>query len=1389
MTESKPLPSRLLKLFATAATWCLGVVLLAWLALALAWGALHGWIVPRIGEFRPQLESEASRLLGMPVRIGAISAQSVHLIPQFELRDVAVLDPQGREALKLPRVVAALSPASLLKLGFEQLIIDQPELDIRRSADGKIFVAGLDFSQTTHSDGRAQDWLFSQTELVVRGGTVRWTDEQRGAPPLALNGVDFVMRNRGLRHGMRLDASPPAEWGDRFSLNAQFRQPLLSTHRGRWQDWDGPVYASLPRVDVLQLRQYADLGFDLAQGVGALRVWADVNHGQVLGGTADVALQNASMTLGAGLQPLALQSLQGRIGARQLAGGFEFSTEGLQFTTDEGLQWPGGNVFFSRQDGEGRIQGQGSFKADRLDLATLAQIANRLPLDQATHAALATYAPKGLVEQVEASWHGAMAAPAQYQAKGRVSGLELAAGVPAVAVSAAGHPVLGRPGVRGATVEFTLTQGGGKASVQIDRGALDLPGVFEEPVVPMAQLSGAVAWQLGDGKVAVQANDVRFANADAEGTLQASWHTSDVARGAGRSRFPGVLDLQGQLTRADGTRVHRYLPLELHAEVRHYVRDAVLAGSANRVKFKVKGDLHDFPFATAKQGDFHIAADVQNATYVYVPPSLQPANTLPWPALEQLSGELVFDHSSLQVNRASGKLSGAPGFQMTQADAQIADLAHGVVLVNAQGRGPLTDMLGVVARSPLAAEMDNALEHATASGAADLRLRLQLPLANIEKSKAQGSLTLAGNDLQMGPSTLGLAKARGVINFSETGFNVVGGQAKLLGGDVKIEGGTRASFGANNVGGTVDPHAGVQFRLQGVATAEGLRQTPGLGALSRLAQFASGSTSYTAMIGSRRGVPEISARSSLQGLALNLPAPLNKAAETSMPMRFDNTLVSAAAAPLRDQLTVDLARVGSVSYIRDVSGPEAKVLRGMIAVGLAPGESAPMPEEGVAAKINLGAVSVDAWDAVVSKLNAPAVAAAPAAASAVNADAYAPTTLTVRASALTAGGRTLHQLVLAGSHSANAWRGNIDATELSGYVEYRQPVAANAGLVYARLARLTLAPSSETEVDSLLDAPSESVPALDIVVDDLELKGKKLGRVEIEALNRAGRNNGSGGSGGSDAGVREWRLSKLKMTTPEAQFSASGNWVALGSQAVPLVAGRAAPRRTVLNFNLDINDAGQLLTRMGMPDVIRRGKGQMDGQIAWIGSPLSLDYPTLGGQFNLSIDNGQFLKADPGLAKLLGVLNLQALPRRLTLDFRDVFSEGFAFDFIRGDVHIDQGTATTNNLQMKGVNAAVLMEGSASIPREVQDLKVVVVPEINAGTASLVAAVINPAVGLGTFLAQWLLRRPLSEAATQEFHIDGTWADPKITKIPRKSLLGQEPKAEAALPSKNGATP
>ena len=1365
-------PSRRLRWIAVALRGLLWLVATAWLLFGLSWGVLHGWIVPRIAEFRPQLEAQASRALGVPVRIGRITGKSLGAMPSFELHDVVLLDAQGREAVRLPYVLGALSPSSLWGLGFEQLVIERPEVDIRRAADGKIFVGGLDVSKDTETGHSAvADWLFSQTEFVVRGGTLRWTDEMRPAPPLALGQVDAVMRNGRHRHLMRLDATPPAEWGERFSLRAIFKQPLLSRRSGDFLNWSGQVYGEFSRVDVSRVQQYAGLeklGIALNRGQGALRAWSDVNKGKVTGALVDVVLRDVDARLGAELEPLAFNTLAGRVAASQHAGGFDFSTEGLQFSTRDGLQWPGGNLALAHASATSRTPAHTTLKADRLDLAALARIAGRLPLEPSAHALVASLAPRGLVETLDARWQGPLDGPLAFAAKGRVANLSVAA-LPAAAAASGGtagsgaQAVPGRPGLSGATVDFNLTQDGGQASVKIAKGALDLPGIFEESRLPLDQLSVQAQWKSAGEKIDLQLRDLKFENADAQGQAQVRWRTDDAAAGppeTGESadrRFPGMLDLQGSLSRGDGSRVHRYLPLVLGDEVRHYVRDAVVKGQVSDVKFKVKGPVWHLPFADPAQGDFQVSAKVRNGHFVYVPKALQPPGAAPWPALTELNGELLFSRASLDIKIASGKVAGLPGLQLLKGEARIADLEHQpAVEVALDVKGALSDALGFVNTSPLGAMTEHALAGATASGAADYRFRLRLPIDDIEKSTVEGTVTLPGNDLKFPAQAPLLGQLKGVVNVTDQGFSVAGAQARLLGGEVRIDGGTRPLASA------AGPRTSVAFEAQGTVTADGLRQATELGLAPGVAAHISGSTAYSATLGFRQGMPEVMVASSLQGMALNLPAPLAKTAETALPLRFENQLVASsmdAGQTLQDQLSLSIGRVAAISYLRDLSGSDARVVRGSIAVGLDAGESTPAPENGVGAHVNLPVLDLDAWEDILGQASSASVAQ-PAASAPAGAMDYLPNVVAIRAKELKVQGRSLNNVVAGASRDGLNWRANIDADELDGYLEFRQPGAQGAGRVFARLARLSLAASEASEVEALLDEQPASIPALDIVVEDLELRGKKLGRVEIEAINRVGAQ--------AEGGVREWRLNKFNVILPEAVLTATGNWAALpaGSRAARPLNER---RRASMDFRLEIADSGELLGRFGMKGVIRRGKGTLQGQVAWMGSPLSLDYPSLSGEFHVDVASGQFMKADPGIAKLLGVLSLQSLPRRLTLDFRDVFSQGFAFDFIRGDVTIRQGVAHTNNLQMSGVNAAVLMEGRAGIADETQNLKVVVVPEINAGTASLIATAINPVVGLGSFLAQMFLRRPLMEAATQEFQIDGSWYDPIITKVDRKA--------------------
>lgn len=1358
-------PPRWLKVAAFTARASLSLLATAWIVLLTVWGALHFVIVPRIAEFRPLLQEQASRMLGVSVQIGDIVATSNGVIPSFELSQVRLFDAQGREVLKLPRILVALSARSLLVLGLEQLTIDGPVLNVRRAPDGQIWVAGVALPKDEKGSSAGADWIFSQPELAIRNGTVTWIDELRAAPALTLTGVDGVLRNQQRGHAMRLQANPPPDWGERLSVSGLFKQRLLTLHAGAWREWEGVLFADLPQTDLSHVRHYADLGVNVVQGVGALRVWADVRQGAFTGATADVALHRVQVMVKPELEALGLLQVSGRLGVKVLADGLEFSTQALQFDTEDGLRWPGGNMRVSLFTGDARRSASGELVADRLDLAALARIASRLPLDEAVQVQLQQLAPKGLIERFQGSWQGSKGELSSFAVKGRAVGL-------ALAPQAEGQGI--RPGFAGADIDFDFTQQGGRARIAVRQGRIDAPGLFEEPVMELEQLNGDVQWKIDGQHISLSISDMHFGNADLQGVAQLKWQTDAT------TPSPGLLDLQGNLSRAEARRIFRYLPLPISKDVRDYVRDAISAGTATQVRFKVKGALEDFPYTVPKSGEFRVTANLQDVDYAYVPyvppgpTSNKTNNDLPWPALSGLDAELVIDHTSLQVRAARSKVAGFAGLQLNKIDSVIHDLyGNASVTVNASAQGPLAEMLGLVNRSPLATLTGQALANATATGQADYRFKLGIPLDAVDRTSVQGSVVLAGNDLQLSSTIPRLARARGTVSFSENGFSVANGQARVLGGDMRIDGGWSNS-------GASKPLAGA-LRLQGIATVEGIRQARELGFVSRLAQYASGSASYSAVLGSRAGTPELLVTSNLTGVALNLPAPFAKTAEAVMPLRLETTVVRSA--PLQEQIQLELGqpsgqsgqsgqsgRLGSVVYVRDLSGTEPRVVRGAIALGLAADEAVSMPTEGVTANVNVAGLDLDAWSDVASRLAASESPAAPAApvsspaspASSAVGMGYLPNRLALRVGELTLGGRKLNRVLIGSGREGLLWRANLDASELNGYVEYRQPTGPAPGRLYARLARLAIAQGTAQDVENLLDEQPASIPALDVVVEDFELRGKKLGRMEVDAINLSAAPGAVGG------GAREWRLNRFNITTPEAVLAASGNWANVSASTVPAI-GRSIRerRRTLLNFKLEINEAGELLNRFGMRDVLRKGRGKIEGQVAWMGSPITLDYASMSGNFNVLVENGQFLKAEPGIAKLLGVLSLQALPRRLTLDFRDVFSQGFSFDFIRGDVAIEQGIAKTNNLQMKGVNAAVLMEGQADIARETQNIKVVVVPEINAGSASLVASAINPMVGLSTFLAQLILRKPLIEAATQEFVVDGSWVDPRVTKVKR----------------------
>lgn len=1277
-----------LKTLAWLARIALGLNVAAWLLFGASWVALHGVIVPRIAQWQPHIERLASQRLGVEVRIGQIVLDGSTAVPSFTLTDVRLFDAQQRPALHLPKVHAALSVSSIWRLGFEQLVIDSPVLDVRRMANGQWQLGGLtlDLNDSTTTGSDTLDWVLGQRELAVLNGTLRYTDESKPlAEPLVLNQIQWVNRFHNQSLQMRLDAQLPPGWGDGVTVQGAFKLPFWVRRAGDWQAWKGEWFALAPHIDLQRLSAYADttsiLGLHVQEGAGGARAWADMLDGQLRNVTLDMAMRTAAIQWPGQAAPMSLNGLGGRLHLDRNNNMISVATEDLAFTTREGVVWPGGNFRYSQKlDAQQNLERM-RFESTDLDVLALSQLARHMPLPATWLEEVNQAAPKGRIEQLDVSW-----------ARGE----------------------------------------GGDATLRLSQASANTRQWFGEPTMAFDLVQGRIQWSSHDG-LRFEVTDLAVQNADVQAQVSLLWRQD-----AGAETHPGHLRLNANIARAKANRVHRYLPKTLGPNVLRYLQTSLKAGEAMDGKFLVEGDLAHFPF-DAHPGQFEVTAQLRDVLFDYAPSHVLPPRSPGWPGLMVTEGQLLIGPKDIEIRNAKAQVASLPELRLPLTQATITDYRKGNPVVRVQGpfQGPATDLLRFIQQSSLNTLLNQALNVATASGPMTGDLSLNIPIKNAISTTVGGTVVFNNNTLRLRPDLPTLAEAQGTLTFDEQGFRIQQAKAQILGGAATLNVALQGTGAQRSL----------TVQAQGQVSASGLVQEPALAAFAPLARQLQGQSEYALRWTQQGAATRLLLESRLQGMASRLPAPFEKTGAQIMPLRLEIKPLNNTRS-VRDEVTLLLGNSSApwlaARYLREVRQGQMQVLRG--AVGINSGVPS-LPATGVLAELRIEKLETKAWlglfDSEADGVNSP----------------WAPNVISLQAGLIDTGTQPLNQVQVRATRTRNYWDAQLQSKEVQGRINWTPGTDRLPGRVQARLSRLHLQSGSGDEIGNLIRQDPVNVPAVDVVADDFRLDGRALGTLEMEAVNRLVVQ-------GQGPRSHEWRLQNLKLTTPEARLQASGNWAP--SQQDP------TRRRTAMSVVLDIDDAGLLLSRFGMPGVIRNGQGKLEGTLGWVGSPLNFNKTTLAGALDLQINRGQFLRAEPGVARLIGVLNLQSLPRRLTLDFRDVFSEGFAFDFVRGNVQVSQGIASTNNLQMKGITAAVLIEGQADILRETQDLTAVIIPDLSTGTATLVTTLINPITGISAFLGQFLLRQPLQEAATRQFQVTGTWADPKVTPVNRRNLPQNE---------------
>lgn len=1279
-------PDAMRSRFRSSSLWVYRVLTWAVLACGFLFAAtilaLRYWILPDIANYRDDIAQKLSQAVQQRITIGGISANWDGLRPQLALTQVVVHDAAGRAALELPQVDATLSWRSVarLQVDFHALDVYRPALTVRRDSSGGIAVAGIVMNIDEGGGGGFSRWLLGQRDIEIHDARLIWSDEMRGAPVLELDRLQLRIVNSGNRHRLGLRAVPPAALASPLDVRGDFTGDgfqALSTAL------TGLLFVQLDHVDIAAWRQWIDFPVHFPQGNGALRTWVTFSSNTVKGVIADVQLRDVKTRLADNLPELDVRRLGGRLSWRQAAGGFEASTRKLAFTTGDGLELP--PVDLDLRLGGSGAEGyrRGEFQANALELAPLVQLADHLPLGDELRKSLVAFAPGGGLYDLALRWDGAWSHPASYSVRGRFSELSL-------------KQQGAIPGFTGFSGNIDGSEKGGTLHVVTQKATLDMPALFRERL-QFDTLTGQLAWSQVAGGIELRFSNFAYANTDLAGTLFGSYRTA--------ADGPGIANLTGHLSRGLARRVTAYLPLTVAQSSRGWLDRAFTAGSSDDVRFRLQGDLRDFPFADDRNGIFEVAAKVSGGTLHYGDD---------WPRITGIEGDFLFRGKRLEMNARKAYIGNV---QLGKVRASIPDLVvdDELLQVSGEAEGDTADFLAFIARSPVNAMIDGFTDGMGAQGRGRLGLKLTLPLRDIDNSKVSGAYQFINNQLMPAPGFPPLEKVNGRLEFTESGVRVPNATAQFLGGPLSVTAGSQRD-------------AAVSIQFQGRIDADAARRAGGMKWLHRLR----GATDWRGTLTMRNKRFDLVVDSTLQGLAVNLPEPFTKTAAEVLPLRIERRYTG----PQQERIAVSAGKIAGMVLHRRGTNRDARIERGTVRFGEG---AAPEPvQPGIAVSGAIKTLDFGKWLALSGETG---VGGGSAVVSAVD----------LRIDEMRVFERVFPGFVVKAALQSGALQAEVQGRDIDGTLAWR---SEGKGQLRARLRRFNLPAAEKREPPppapaAAAEGRAPELPALDVMVDELQLAGRALGRLELRATQRE----------------FDWRIERLVLVTPESQLNVDGVWQSWLLQP-----------RVEVNVQLLVNDVGRLLVRLGYPEGVRRGSAKLAGSLAWSGSPQRIDYPTLSGNFVLDAAKGQFVKLEPGIGKLLGILSLQSLPRRITLDFRDIFSEGLAFDEIVGAIKVSNGVAGTDNLRIVGPAARISMSGEVDLAKETQALRVRVNPQLS-DTVSVAGALIGgPVAGVAAFIAQKLLKDPLDQIAAYEYDVTGTWSDPVVSKVERlQPVPGAEP--------------
>lgn len=1304
---------------------------------------LRWFVTTYIDDYREDITEMVSEATGINIKASKFSIGFYYIWPTVTLENVELSRPGGPVSLTLPLVQGQLSWSSLwhFEPRFRHFSIQNPNLTVRRLSDTQIDVAGFvlpipaDFSPShigaaatvpnAGLDTRLTTWLLSQDRLELINGSVIYLDKEEH--PIRLSDVDFIFEQELLhwRTAIRGTAHTDAVGRD-FQLKTIINKNLF-LHNGDPKNWTGQTYIQFAKTDIARLVSKFGLRRFFTSGTASTEMWLNFENGRVTRSTIDLALTGLDLTLNPELPPLRIQWLGTRLNYETSHSDTVLRTltvENLDFLTENNEHLGNTNLTISaRSDTTGHFT-EGNLQASRIDFRPLISIARRLPIPTDVREFLQKHPLTGELTNVNIGFIGDPQEPANWHARSSFKNLSLPVG----------HDTI--PGFSGLSGQISpLPQTGGFGlTLDSHQVRLTFPGVFRRENINLDRLYSTLEFSFAP-QPTLKVLSLEASNSEASVTAEGSW----IGTGG-----PGTLNLTGKILRGKAEAVHHYIPRILGEKLLDWLEAGILDGDITNGNYRVEGPLTSFPWDDTNQGKglFRIAADVKHGKLDFLPSHQKNINgewqmESEYPILRDIDAHLLFEGNSMDIR---GKSARSEGLQASDVVVRIPSyITDSRLLIEGRIQGDLSNALGYVNGShQLNQILSGAFLQSQGSGKADMHLKLDMPFSDPKAIKVNLALSLTDAELQYGYGLPYVKHINGNLSITE----------KSVSTPMPIEGQTDAGPLTVNIR-TEDNR--ITLMTQGFVTSTDLARLIDLNTATPFLDQVSGKTPVLVqtVIGLKEPHLSVSGTSDLIGLSSALPAPYTKTDKESWPLTFN-------WARHENGHVLDLHSFGHASMTLrfEKTGDKTEWTSGSIALGLQ--RKMPVTNDQINIAMITPTLSLNDWlpyaekvDAILRK-NSQTIPPVIPSTTAERSPMEKLGTIRLLTDELKWYDKRYPNVeaVLRQFNQKN-WHLRIGGNQLlSGSVTYESATDTHSDVLTFKFGHLHLpvpTNSSSEQTGSVRSASqaSPNLPDMTVVIDDLRIGDMSIGKVVAHAQNRLEKQQ------------QYWDIRRLDIFNRGGKISGQGMWTHAPGQE----------GRTTIDVLVDIDNMGTVLSSLSVENAMKGAPTHASAKLSWQGMPFKPRLETLSGNVTSESGSGSFLQIEPGAGRLLSLLSMQHLLHRLTLDFRDVLSQGFTFDSLFLSGTVENGLLTIPKATVFGSAATVVLGGKADIPNETLDAKAVILPAINAAGPSLALALVNPAVGIGTFLTQLILKDQLSNIFRMEYDIKGTFDNPILTKI------------------------